>query len=814
MIIELYQSNQILNQRQLTLLYFQQKVSYMEMAIINKLFVIKEQYDEQTSIVTYKHLDPDILKLTFTNKNQLYNLRQSEINNKTVFLINPVLLKVDLIYYPSGQSLKEYRVLIINSKSYSILLQNFQIFGFNINNNLIISINTCQINILDKEQGWQLDNIQVLPATISENQNFMDLILVGNPYANEVFTFEAVCNFSNTTLVFQQDIKLFKCQLGEYFNENKCKKCDIDRGFYSVQKRSQRCKSVNYEIIEQLNHGLIKLKSGHWRPHYSNDQIEICNQNSQNCIGGWDVGFASCQIGYLGALCQECDLQNIRGDGHYGKLQQNCYLCHFSFGIIFKVFFFVLFQLITIIIATRSQYMICQRYQNLIVSNKFYRILNKLSIDQPSVLIKQIQNYFFYIQFISQSFKIDLQVESLVKIISNPISLANPHYDCMVKNFETPELITKIIIQVITPSLILILFYILFLMINSYLKLKFIFIFIFLPLELLFIIYSIGIFQFVIGLITHVKISGILWIQTYRSIEYYNKNNIPLFIIIAVIILILIIIIPLFILIILQLRKNQLLEKNWIIKFGYLYQEYQVKIYYWEFIKMGLKVIFTTQTMLLLNASDIKYIVTVLLIVFQSEIIKQFQPYYLKNLNQYDRKFHLLLLVTTLNFILVHLSNDYQQIILTLILYLVNFMINKYIQGNPILFDKLKLLVSKNSSENDSYQMRKSQTKKRFLMMKRYAKSQTSYKINQQQYTQMQQMIKSNAFSNLSEGVNQELELIPIPQKETSKRNKQSRIIQQNQFQNNEIELQYIPPNIKQISIEDLPQSNDNQLPE
>ena len=31
---------------------------------------------------------------------------------------------------------------------------------------------------------------------------------------------------------------------------------------------------------------------------------------------------------------------------------------------------------------------------------------------------------------------------------------------------------------------------------------------------------------------------------------------------------------------------------------------------------MGLKVIFITQTMLLLSASDIKYIVTVLLIVF------------------------------------------------------------------------------------------------------------------------------------------------------------------------------------------------------
>ena len=30
----------------------------------------------------------------------------------------------------------------------------------------------------------------------------MDLVIIGNPYSNEVFTFESVCKFNNKTLIF------------------------------------------------------------------------------------------------------------------------------------------------------------------------------------------------------------------------------------------------------------------------------------------------------------------------------------------------------------------------------------------------------------------------------------------------------------------------------------------------------------------------------------------------------------------------------------------------------------------------------------
>jgi hypothetical protein len=36
-----------------------------------------------------------------------------------------------------------------------------------------------------------------------------------------------------------------------------------------------------------------------------------------NCNGGWKTGDNSCFISHIGALCEQCDLYNIRGDGSF-----------------------------------------------------------------------------------------------------------------------------------------------------------------------------------------------------------------------------------------------------------------------------------------------------------------------------------------------------------------------------------------------------------------------------------------------------------------------------------------------------------------
>lgn len=45
----------------------------------------------------------------------------------------------------------------------------------------------------------------------------------------------------------------------------------------------------------------------------------MCKNNPDNCVGGLDTGNDICKKGTLGALCESCDIENIRGYGSYGK---------------------------------------------------------------------------------------------------------------------------------------------------------------------------------------------------------------------------------------------------------------------------------------------------------------------------------------------------------------------------------------------------------------------------------------------------------------------------------------------------------------
>ena len=56
---------------------------------------------------------------------------------------------------------------------------------------------------------------------------------------------------------------------------------------------------------------------GYWRPYTTNDRITYCVNNPSVCKGGWIPGDRSCTIGQLGALCEQCDLYNVRGNGVY-----------------------------------------------------------------------------------------------------------------------------------------------------------------------------------------------------------------------------------------------------------------------------------------------------------------------------------------------------------------------------------------------------------------------------------------------------------------------------------------------------------------
>lgn len=56
----------------------------------------------------------------------------------------------------------------------------------------------------------------------------------------------------------------------------------------------------------------MKLDKYFWRSSIYSLTKSECYNREQNCIGGTGEGNDLCDIGYIGANCEACDLDNIR----------------------------------------------------------------------------------------------------------------------------------------------------------------------------------------------------------------------------------------------------------------------------------------------------------------------------------------------------------------------------------------------------------------------------------------------------------------------------------------------------------------------
>ncbi|KAM3133103.1 hypothetical protein pb186bvf_014820 [Paramecium bursaria] len=700
---------------------------------------------------------PERLQLQINQPDNQMRLLEQKTDSTIYFNIDDEYYRVEqyYIYFPSGQQLTNYKILDLKSKQFKEYINFINIYGI-AQQNIKISLNNCYLNSIDNE-------IQFIPNYINSQILLSDIIIIANPYSVLQFQLEIQCIYKNITLQLNINAEMFKCQIGEILYQNQCQQCNTTNQ-YSVNKRSQVCKYIDHNYIEDYKIGLLKLKDGYWRPFYSNDQIELC-KIKENCFGGWNVGHESCQNGYLGPLCNECDIQNIRGNGHYSKYKQQCFECEYNINVLYMIVIIII-QLMTLIITTRSQYLNNQRYQQLIYTNKYYKILNKLSIDQISVVFKQIQNYFFYIQFIDLTFDVDLNLGLLVNFAANPIQLLNPYYDC-ISQYYNYSIIIKLIFQIVTPLFIIILFYIMIIIINKFYKFKQLFVFIYVPLLYFFIIYQIIIFQNSISQITYVTMSGIKWVNGERSLQFYEYSNIGIFIF-SSLILIIFSVIPLTLLFILKQKRTQLFNKTLLMKLGYLYQEYKNQIYYWEFNKLAFKITFITISYQLINQKEQSLLILSIYIFIISTFNRNLQPFNLKILNNFDIKLHTQFLVTLICIYMLVSQLFIKQIVIIFI-YLSNliqlidilkFFIIKFFQTNPIFVDTILI---KTLKINFKSQVQKKQViNQQFQKMKKYIKSKGSQRSVESVYTNRPYSIQISSIQSVQTEKNQEIELIRI----------------------------------------------------
>ncbi|KAM3137025.1 hypothetical protein pb186bvf_010938 [Paramecium bursaria] len=592
-------------------------------------------------------------------------------NNLQIFQVleqNQIQIKNSIIYGLDNKHLANYKLLnckIIQDDYFAIKKQEQYDLILNINYQIINEY----ISFTLMKNNQILSNFtNKLGAEQIQNRTQFTI----DPYQISPTHLHIICQTNSYELVYQ--IKAFPCQMGEYYYDQLCKLCDINQYQNSVQKNQNKCFQFSKQQVQDMKQGLLKLNKGFWRPTLTNHYIEQCDKN---CLGGWQVGEKSCEQGYFGALCHECDLYNIRGEGSFSKIETQCILCDAGANFIIVFIFINTSQILQIFLTNRI-------YRQ--DKNKHYFILRKLEVDQISVSFKILQDVYFKLILIS---KLQLLIPDFIKIGLNifPYQIINQGLYCKIHQFGGNILLLELFsIVCITLFMLSVSFgFILSLHYLNYLK------------------YSISYFAttFLHGYkqsfrqISYLLISQLLY--TTFSGDYYLVGNFQYkyseyFKISMRLLPIAIIYFILPLLIIVGIKRQSMysdimFNKIW----TYMIKDYSSKFQFWELIKLIYYSLFILVYFAYIENTNLKIIICVTIMLFEQYIQAFDCPYTLQNLNNLNRKSQQSLIIM---FLLLYIqSNTSQKFQFTFILIvLLNYQMIKSHISNILRVIRIKYL--------------------------------------------------------------------------------------------------------------------------
>ncbi|CAD8154320.1 unnamed protein product [Paramecium pentaurelia] len=587
--------------------------------------------------------NPSQLKLSIFNQ-ELDTKSMSNIGSPN---FEKYKLNTNIIYIPSGQQINNYSIQNLERQVFIIYNLNPKLYA--INNLGEKQINLQQYKcVLKQQQNYKNDLLQNQEQIIPFNQDsqsfdFSNLIINLDPYIkNEtIFVFDCDC-FTESQYKFYLSVKSFPCQVGEFYYFNQCIKCEESKGFYSVEPKATFCQKIDPNIIQENTASEISLQPGYWRPNYRSKFINKCTRQKTLCLGGWKPGDQSCNLGYIGALCEECDIYNIKGDGQYYKNKNNkCVFCS-DFG--FSIFISLLFGSLTIgsmILTVSSVNTIFKSFLKLKLTSKHYKILFNHSLDQSAALIKTVVNYFQILVRI-KSFQLELyfNIIDILTPLSNPISTSSYTYECfLTQQTELHIIYISLIINILAP----IFFYFIFLTVYMLLIFK-------KKLKLTPTIYATAIFYLFFyaqpniilelgELITSRNISEIQYINRNVSILYFTKTHISwVLFFITPVLLIIGIIIPLILFLILYKKRyhfnQEKVRKIW----GYIFNDYKESSFYWEIFRVSEREIILLSLIIFEEQIEIKGILTFLILFLYHIIVQNKKPFNMETLNRFEQK--------------------------------------------------------------------------------------------------------------------------------------------------------------------------------
>ncbi|KAL4465240.1 hypothetical protein ABPG74_001954 [Tetrahymena malaccensis] len=698
--------------------------------------------------IRYLNLIPDfIIKKQYLNNNLSEN--KIEKNKAKIFGQNIGSYPRNILITRMNEEVN-YRIVSQNQSQIEYEIENFM-SGGNINFNIqiydeengILNLNSLQQSSQDLQnefQQYQLECVSLNPKIMLINGNkaafnqsditftFQNIQLISNPQTSSVFYIQnnviQIQNPQNATqfllapLQVKINVSFRKCEIGEIIIKSTqntpsyCELCPIQK--YSLitpdpNSQSEQVCKLCPDSCTYCQGNTINLKNGYWRENNFTDTIVSCENNPDNCEGESEESIQYCKQGYIGPLCETCDQDGkVWKQKYMNKQKYECIPCQDSSSQTFIYLSSVIVGCLYIIFGVKAA-----RQTTQIKAQGYYlrmiglaSIGNSESTDKSDIYLKL---YMHFIQISSISYQIyqPLFLKVLQVGIGTPIDFIKFSADC--RNFFTqqnlPHAYGRIIwSQILSASyflFLLIIYYFLFMVRyfkrfeRSLITTGIIFIFLFLQpniiSELVQIIScrDIGGTQYLIADIT---------LKCY-TLEYYSYIFIlflPLFLIWAIVI-------PIIGIIILKRKVSILNYCSVRLSYGLLYSEYKKQQYYWEFVKVNLKLIIILISSFFSQQIQFKNTLCTM-VLFCYLMLSIFKaPYINVNFNHIDQYLCITLIICLqLNLLVNTSNNDIQLEICSFLLYAMHYLFSSYLIILVLLVNTNQIFNTSPSSQFNS----------------------------------------------------------------------------------------------------------------
>ncbi|EAR93718.2 transmembrane protein, putative (macronuclear) [Tetrahymena thermophila SB210] len=495
------------------------------------------------------------------------------------------------------------------------------------------------------------DYFNLTDLTITGIPNSYISIQLSSPFINNP-------NYPENNYYFIIDIHFRECIQGEVYKKGQviyhdklfqiyeCSVCP--KGQYSLIQPNfkepvfecQKC----VQNSDCLGGDVINVNEGFWRENNQTDLILDCINMKSNCLGGTQN--FTCNAGHIGPLCESCDIQN--GYSRQGDFQ--CSKCGDIVNNTFKVLGLVVLYIVCAKLSVdgvleRIMFIIKRKdqiQQETGTNHQFIKKTIKREEANASILLKLIINYFQVIMVIT-TFQINFPnvFNSSINVIANPTIQVLYSFECFFHEISVETGINIIYIQFAASTCLPICCALVFIITGLIKYRKNLFLkrfYISTSLIYCLMYFQPSLYKDAISILSCRQIGNNRYIQYNVLYTCYTDEHIQWSLsLILPILLIITLIIPGFMMYKVYKSKDSILQrKNYMFIIGEYEMNDKRKVWYWEFIKMYMKLIIMSILIIYEYSIPNKILFTLLVVALYGFFLVKVHPYSEQLYNKID----------------------------------------------------------------------------------------------------------------------------------------------------------------------------------